>query len=313
MQIFISYAKEDANIAEKLFQSLSELKEISPWLDSKILLPGMDWEEEIINAIEESQLVILILSFNSVTKTGFFQKEIKKAIDRFSLFPPGHIFIIPIRIDICEPKHEELKKLHYVDMFPDWDRGIQMVVASILREATLKAPASKKEYSSLLDEILSNYSNPEIKEKWDLYPNAFNRYSVSYIPGDDDFNLKAFNEVVKKIDLGIINTEKMMISDVAEVNLAKINKDRYSLNYLVDSLMNETWKIGKDVLSKHKFLFIKDLNHFKDKIAQEFTETTVRKIEPFLEKRDFSFSDKHSKEIISNALHVLYAMIEFQV
>jgi TIR domain len=145
MQIFISYAKEDIETANKLFQSLSQIKEIQPWLDHQNLLPGMDWEDEILKAIDKSQYVIFILSTNSVNKTGFVQKEMKNSIDRFSNYPPGKIFIIPIRIEPCELLHREIKKLHYVDMFPDWDSGLQKIIKTIkIQDEEPKLPENKE-------------------------------------------------------------------------------------------------------------------------------------------------------------------------
>ena len=124
MRIFISYAREDADQADRLFGDLSKIEELSPWLDREHLLPGARWKDEILTAMEESRFVALILSTRSVSKTGFVQKEFRAAIDRLSYHPPGSTFLIPVRIEPCSPRHPELKDLQYVDMFPDWEEGI---------------------------------------------------------------------------------------------------------------------------------------------------------------------------------------------
>src|SRR5215510_9368098 len=111
MRIFISYAREDADHADRLYRALSEIEELSPWLDRQNLLPGSKWKDEILSAIEESRFVALILSTRSVSKTGFVQKEYQSAIDRLSYHPPGSTFLIPIRIEPCSPKHRELNEL----------------------------------------------------------------------------------------------------------------------------------------------------------------------------------------------------------
>jgi len=55
MKIFISYAREDYDVAKRLFDSLKSVAELDPWLDKENLLPGVDWENEIFNVMEKSQ------------------------------------------------------------------------------------------------------------------------------------------------------------------------------------------------------------------------------------------------------------------
>ena len=144
MQIFISYAREDFQAAKRLFDSLKSVPELRPWLDKENLLPGVDWEEEILTAIHESQIVILILSEHSLNKEGFVQKEFRQASERFSHYPPGRIYLIPARVKDCHPHHRELKKLQWVDLFPDWEFGIRRILESInklKREQVLKGDA----------------------------------------------------------------------------------------------------------------------------------------------------------------------------
>jgi formylglycine-generating enzyme required for sulfatase activity len=46
-------------------------------------------------------------------------------------FPPGQIYIIPIRLDECKPDHAKLKDLHWADLFPDYQRGFNKVLRSL--------------------------------------------------------------------------------------------------------------------------------------------------------------------------------------
>jgi len=43
-------------------------------------------------------------------------------------FPEGEIFTIPARLDNCEIPYEKLRKLHYADQFPDWNRGVKRLL-----------------------------------------------------------------------------------------------------------------------------------------------------------------------------------------
>jgi hypothetical protein len=127
MNIFISYAREDANSANKLFHELETIPGVTPWLDTEKLLPGQRWKQRIMSALQTCDLFIILLSINSVSKTGYIQHEIIEALDKLSTFPPDQIFIIPARLDECYPKHKELNELQRVDMFPDWDAGFERI------------------------------------------------------------------------------------------------------------------------------------------------------------------------------------------
>ena len=86
MNVFISYAKEDVKKATTIFEYLQNFSGVVAWLDTKRLLPGVDWEEEVMVAIKESDLIIVLLSNISVNKKGFIQKEITEIIVSLSSF-----------------------------------------------------------------------------------------------------------------------------------------------------------------------------------------------------------------------------------
>lgn len=142
--VFISYAREDYAKARKLYNSLKAYPFLDPWLDKEKLLPGEDWELKITEVIHQSHFFILVLSKNSLTKQGYVQKEVKKALDRLDYFPPGGIYIIPVRIDDCQPSQEQLKRLHWVDLFRNWNYGLERVVEVIQRSQIKVSQKSRK-------------------------------------------------------------------------------------------------------------------------------------------------------------------------
>jgi TIR domain len=130
-QIFISYAREDQTVAEKLYDILDSFSGVKVWLDVRDLLPGADWREDITKAIERSDAIILLLSDSSINKAGYVQREIRDAIERLSLQPPGERLIIPVRISPCEPRHRVLAQLHWVDLFPAWQPGLSKLLVGL--------------------------------------------------------------------------------------------------------------------------------------------------------------------------------------
>ena len=45
--------------------------------------------------------------------------------------PEGRRFILPARIDDCQTPFEIIKKLHWVDLFPEWDVGVNKLLLAI--------------------------------------------------------------------------------------------------------------------------------------------------------------------------------------
>ena len=102
LRIFISYASQDKPIVRDLYRRLESETWIEPWLDEKSLLPGQEWRVAIEEAVETSDVVIICLSTNSVTKEGFVQKELRYAREIALEKPENTIFLIPLRLDDCE-------------------------------------------------------------------------------------------------------------------------------------------------------------------------------------------------------------------
>jgi serine/threonine protein kinase len=115
LKVFICHAREDKSIAEMLYSRLKELG-LSPWLDQKNLLPGLDWELEIEKAVKASDAIVICLSRNSVNKEGYVQKEIKFALDSADEKPEGTIYLIPLKLEECEMPHR-LQRWQWVDYF----------------------------------------------------------------------------------------------------------------------------------------------------------------------------------------------------
>jgi hypothetical protein len=125
--VFISYAREDSDAAIGLYNDLKN-HGLNPWLDKESLLPGQDWKNEIRKAIKNSRYVIALFSSTSVQKRGYIQKEFKYAIDVLDEFPEGEIFAIPARLDNCEIPYEKFRSIERVDLFPDWNEGVQRLL-----------------------------------------------------------------------------------------------------------------------------------------------------------------------------------------
>ena len=115
IRIFISYAKEDISKAYAIYDILKQ-KRYSPWIDSEHILPGQNWELAIEKAIEDSQFFLALLSFNSVSKEGFYQRELKKGLELLDRKPEGTIYLLPVRLEDCKLP-DRFKKIHWCNVF----------------------------------------------------------------------------------------------------------------------------------------------------------------------------------------------------
>jgi hypothetical protein len=126
LQVFISYAREDFDAAERIYSSLTNIG-VRVWMDDKSLLPGEKWKPSINKAIQESRYFIALLSTNSVSKKGYVQKELKIALEVLEEYPNNEIFIIPVRLDECNPNYQQIHELNWVNFFPSWEDGMKKV------------------------------------------------------------------------------------------------------------------------------------------------------------------------------------------
>lgn len=111
--IFFSYASEDREKVMRIHAYVDELG-YNTWIDSIHLVGGQDWDFEITTAIEQAAIGLVFLSNQSVEKTGYVNKEIKRILDKMDMMPEGKVFMIPIRLDDC-PIPRRLSKWQVLD------------------------------------------------------------------------------------------------------------------------------------------------------------------------------------------------------
>jgi len=136
-RIFIAYAVEDGALAERLFKDLTA-RGLAAWLDRRKLLPGQNWPRRIEDAIASSNFFIACFSRNSARKRGGFQAEIRYALDCASRLPLDDVFLIPVRLDDCRVPTRIQRETQYVDLFPDWNTGLERIL-QIVGDQTLLA------------------------------------------------------------------------------------------------------------------------------------------------------------------------------
>ncbi len=132
-KIFLGYVEEDLALASRLFENLEE-RGYAPWLDRRKLLPGQNWPRAIEGAIETSDFFVACFSRLSVRKKGSFQSEIRYALDCARRVPLDETFLIPVRLDECPVPSKIRHEIQYIDLYPDWNRGLRRILTVIEKQ-----------------------------------------------------------------------------------------------------------------------------------------------------------------------------------
>ncbi|NWJ49205.1 MAG: SUMF1/EgtB/PvdO family nonheme iron enzyme, partial [Chloroflexi bacterium] len=103
LKVFLCHSSGDKPIVRELYQRLkAESHWLEPWLDEEELYPGQPWQYAIEKALEESHIILVCLTPESVAKIGYVQAEIETALYYAKYMPEGLSNIIPLKLAECE-------------------------------------------------------------------------------------------------------------------------------------------------------------------------------------------------------------------
>jgi hypothetical protein len=130
-KIFLCHASVDRSAVRRLYQQLCT-DGFRPWLAEEDLLPGQDWREQIRSVIGRSDVVMVCISEKSVDKEGYFQREIKLALDIQQEKLSSTTFIIPIRLEeVAIPN--QLSQWQSADVFEE--AGYEKLICALQARA----------------------------------------------------------------------------------------------------------------------------------------------------------------------------------
>jgi ubiquinone/menaquinone biosynthesis C-methylase UbiE len=109
--VFVSYSAEDRDIAQAIRAQL-EQQAIRCWIAPRDILPGSNFAAAIVNAIDRSRVLVLVLS-KSANRSQYAAREVARAAAK-------RIPIIPYRAEDVVPSQElalYLSNVHWLDAF----------------------------------------------------------------------------------------------------------------------------------------------------------------------------------------------------
>jgi TolB-like protein/tetratricopeptide (TPR) repeat protein len=97
--VFVSYASQDAQAAQRICEALRSAG-VEVWFDQSELRGGDAWDRQIRDQIHECRLFIALISAQTeVRDEGYFRREWKLAVDRTHDMAEKKAFLVPVVID----------------------------------------------------------------------------------------------------------------------------------------------------------------------------------------------------------------------
>lgn len=128
--VFISYARQDVEDVDRLSRSLQR-RGIEVWIDRHQIRPGERWENAISKAVENGAFFLACFSKHTIAKKQTYMiKELNLATNVMRRISPRHTWLIPLRFSECEVPGT-FKALQWIDMFPDWESGLDQLISVI--------------------------------------------------------------------------------------------------------------------------------------------------------------------------------------
>jgi tetratricopeptide (TPR) repeat protein len=150
INIFYSYAHEDAELRDKLDKHLAAMQRnnlIVGWHDRDIQA-GIEWKQEINEHLDTAQIILLLISSDFIASDYCYSIEMKRAMERHER---GEARVIPIILRPVDTEGTPFSKLEMLptDMKPvtDWPNQDSAFVniAQGIRKIVKKFPAKTKE------------------------------------------------------------------------------------------------------------------------------------------------------------------------
>ena len=134
-RVFISYAREDAALASRVFDALQK-EYFEPWLDQESLQGGDDWNKRIENDLDASDFVLVLYTPAFCQKTdSYVNKEVALACER-ALRVRGS-FLIPVRTAVLseDDRVDALRKFDEMELRDTaFDEDFAKIISTLKRE-----------------------------------------------------------------------------------------------------------------------------------------------------------------------------------
>ena len=132
--VFISYCHENKDRVHELCDTLIS-NGVSVWVDWENIEPGIPWRQSIQQAIQRGDFFIACFSKEyNASDTTFMKDELSIAVEKLQQKPFDRIWFIPVKLNECQipdikiGEGSTLQELQYVNLYENWEAGIQQIL-----------------------------------------------------------------------------------------------------------------------------------------------------------------------------------------
>ena len=136
-EIFVSYSQPDYDCATALVERL-EKEGIDCWIAPRDIAPSADWAAEIIDAISNARVMVLVFSASS-NDSPQVRREVERAVHK-------QVSILPFRIENVLPSKSLeyfLSAQHWMDAFPPPREAHYARLCTYLKNQLSKSDSSR--------------------------------------------------------------------------------------------------------------------------------------------------------------------------
>jgi hypothetical protein len=147
---FIAYSHADEAVKNALLKHLkplTRLKLVEEWHDRKIT-PGDDWDKVITKKLENSDIILLLVSIDFINSEYCYDNELERAMERHEA---GTAKVIPIILRPCSWSHAPFAKLQVlpegakaVTKWDNQDEALSHIAEGVMQAAKELSTSSKR-------------------------------------------------------------------------------------------------------------------------------------------------------------------------
>ena len=139
--VFISYVSENSEVVDQLYQALIA-RGVKVWFSRTSIEPGTRWKEQIRQGIQDGGFFLACFSAEYLARQRtHMNEELHLAIDELRQRHGAQPWFIPVKLNPCDIPDirisavETLNDLHYVELYPSLEAGVQRLLSVILPPA----------------------------------------------------------------------------------------------------------------------------------------------------------------------------------
>jgi hypothetical protein len=134
-QIFVSYSRADTDFVNNLINDLID-QGLNVWLDQRNIGAGQRWDNTIQEALQSSDVFVIILSPSSVAS--------ENVLDELSYALSANKRIIPVLYRDCQIPYR-IARVQFVDLRTDYQRGFRHLVSEITQQQPQRPITTRKQ------------------------------------------------------------------------------------------------------------------------------------------------------------------------